>query len=90
MGWRDRLKASGEGSASRSSASTTTSWVDADIQAIRAATSEAAGQPIDLSYITDDFMASRLDVPDTSEGGGQDFEGGSRRTRSSQPTEVLR
>jgi len=35
---------------------------------------EAAGQPIDLSYITDDFMAPRLDVLDTSEGGGQDFQ----------------
>jgi hypothetical protein len=69
MGRRDRFKA-GEGT---SSSSTQTSWVDADIQAIRAATTEAAGQSIDLSYITDDFMASRLDVRDASEG-GQDFE----------------
>jgi hypothetical protein len=70
MTWQDRFKTGGGTAATP----TQTSWMDADIQAIRAATAEAAGQPIDLSYITDDFMASRLDVLDTSEGGGQDFE----------------
>jgi hypothetical protein len=53
------------------SLSTQTSWIDADIQAIRAATAEAANRFVDLSYITDDFMAPRMDVP---EAGGQDFE----------------
>jgi hypothetical protein len=79
MAWRDRFKAGG-GSRSTSnpspsalSATTVTTWVDADIGAIRAATSEAAGQPIDLSYITEAYMAPRFDIPYSSEG-GQDFE----------------
>jgi hypothetical protein len=48
MGWRDRFKAGGasrstsNASPSALSASTVTTWVDADIRAIRAATAEAA------------------------------------------------
>ena len=71
MTWRDRFKTREHASPSRH----TTTWRDADIRTVRAATAEAAGRTIDLSYITDDFMAPRLDVLDTSEGGGQDFEG---------------
>jgi hypothetical protein len=80
MSWRDRFKA-GDASVSRAdaarsalSASTVTTWADADIGAIRAATSAVAGQAIDLSYITDAYMAACLDAPYSSEG-GQEFEG---------------
>jgi hypothetical protein len=76
MGWRDRFKAGGESRATSNvslSVSTVTTWMEADIGAIRAATSEVAGQPIDLSYITDTYMAACLDAPYSSEG-GQDFE----------------
>jgi hypothetical protein len=76
MGWQDRFKAGGESRAASTAslpASTVTTWVEADIGAIRAATSAVAGQPIDLSYITDTYMAACLDAPYSSEG-GQDFE----------------
>jgi len=76
MGWQDRFKARGESRATSNtslSASTVTTWAEADIGAIRTATSEAARQPIDLSYITDTYVAACLDAPYSSEG-GQDFE----------------
>src|ERR1700691_910613 len=76
MGRWDRFKAGGESRATAAaslSSNTVATWVEADIGAIRAATSAVAGQPIDLSYITDTYMAACLDAPYSSEG-GQDFE----------------
>jgi len=80
MGWGNRFKA-GDTSVSRAGASrsalspsTVTTWADADIGAIRAATSAVAAQAIDLSYITAAYIAACLDAPYSSEG-GQDFEG---------------
>jgi hypothetical protein len=77
MGWLDRFKVDSRSQvASNASlpASTVTTWAEPDTEAIRAATSAVAGQPIDLSYITDTYVAACLDAPYSSEG-GQDFEG---------------
>jgi hypothetical protein len=77
MGWWDRFKMGSESRVTSNAslpASTVTTWAEPDTEAIRRATSAVAGQPIDLSYITDTYVAACLDAPYSSEG-GQDFEG---------------
>ena len=58
MGWRD-LFGQGGGSATPARSGSGIGWEDPNVEDVRAATLEAAGQPIDVSYITDEFLASR-------------------------------
>jgi hypothetical protein len=73
MGWRDRLREN-DGPERRDVAGAPNSWAEPNIEATRAATLAAAGQPIDISYITDAFIALRFDAEYAS-AGAENFEG---------------
>lgn len=59
MGWREFFSGA---STPTSLSGTGISWADPNAEAVRAATAEAAGRPIDVGYITDDLLASRYEA----------------------------
>jgi hypothetical protein len=65
MGWRERfgIKPAGATPAEmRSSSNSRPDWADPNIDDVRAATAASAGRSIDVSYISDDYLAGRREA----------------------------